>query len=145
MSDSENSGDGADETFVVTPNEDARGGGDGLMAGGTRLDPALARRMLQRHIANPDDPIVRRPRHGPAGPVPGPTDQGSPGRAAIVQGQVYIVAVVVIVQLFLVTVSLNELLSGRTAPLWGITAISFVGFLLTLLVNFWPRRIVKGY
>lgn len=136
-------GDGADETFVVAPNDEEDGGA--MMAGGTRLDPALARRMLQRHIANPDDPVVRRPRYGPAGPVPGPTDQGSPGRTAIVQGQVYIVAVIVIVQLFLVTVSLNELLSGRTAPLWGITAVSFAGFLITLLVNFWPRRIVKGY
>ena len=140
---SERDGNGVDETFVVAPIEDTPGAE--LMAGGTRLDPVLARRMLQRHIANPDDPVVRRPRHGPAGPVPGPNDQGSPGRAAIVQGQVYIVAVVVIVQLFLVTVSLNELLSNQTASLWGITAISFVTFLVALLVNFWPRKIVKGY
>lgn len=140
MSTSDN---GADDTFVVTPNDAVPDGA--VMAGGTQLDPKVARRMLQRHIANPDDPVIRRPRHGPAGPVPGPTDQGSPGRAAIVQGQVYLVAVVVIVQLFLVTVSLNELLSGRTSPLWGITAISFVGFLIALLVHFWPRKIVKGY
>lgn len=136
-------GTGAEEPFVVSPGEDIAG--ETMMAGGTRLDPKVARQMLRRHIANPDDPIVRRPRHGPAGPVPGPMEQGSPGRVAIVQGQVYIVAVIVIVQLFLVTVSLNELLSGRTAPLWGITAISFCGFLIALIVHFWPRRIVKGY
>lgn len=133
----------ADEPFVVARDEEAQG--ETPMVGGTRLDPAVARHMLRRRIANPDDPVVRRPRHGPAGPVPGPMEQGSPGRVAIVQGQVYLVAVIVIVQLFLVTVSLNELLSGRTAPLWGIAAISFCGFVITLIVHFWPRRIVKGY
>lgn len=144
MSDNENdSHTDADEPFVVTPDEDIQG--ETLMAGGTRLDPAVARHMLRRHIANPDDPVVRRPRHGPAGPVPGPMEQGLPGRIAIVQGQVYLVAVIVIVQLFLVTVSLNELLSNRTAPLWGITAISFCGFLISLIIYFWPRRIVQGY
>ncbi len=140
---SNSGGDGAGDTFAVTPNDESQDGV--MMAGGTRLDPKVARQRLQRHIANPDDPVVRRPRHGPAGPMPGPNDRGSPGRTAIVQGQVYIVAVVVIAQLFLVTVSLNELLSGRTAPLWGITGISLAGFLIALLVNFWPRKIVKGY
>lgn len=136
-------GTGADESLVVPPDDNTEG--EAMIAGGTRLDPKVARYMLRRHIANPDDPIVRRPRHGPAGPMPGPMEQGSPGRVAIVQGQAYLVAVIVIVQLFLVTVSLNELLSGRTAPLWGITAISFCGFVIALVVNFWPRRIVNGY
>ncbi len=96
------------------------------------------------HKANPDDPPVRRPVQGPKGPLPGPNYLGLQGRTAIVQGQVYIVAVIVIVQLWLVTDALYELLSGRSSSLGWLTFASVIGFALALLVAFWPRRRVEG-
>jgi hypothetical protein len=90
--------------------------------------------------ANPGDPVVRRPRQGRHGPMPGPDDTSSPGRTAIVQGQVFLVAVIVLVQLWLVTTSLLELLSGHGADLDALTAVSGLGVLIALLVWQWPRR-----
>jgi hypothetical protein len=69
--------------------------------------------MSQRR-ANPDDPQVRRASQGPHGPLPVPYSQGLLGRAAIVQGQLCIVAVVVVVQIWLIPDALYELLSGRS-------------------------------
>ncbi len=69
--------------------------------------------------ANPDDPRVQRPPQGPHGPRPGPNYLGIPGRMAIVQGQVFLVAAIAIVQLWLITDALYELLSGRPASLGG--------------------------
>ena len=114
------------------------------IVGGTRLDPATRERMIRRHMANPDDPPVPRlPRNRQA---PMSADAaGSPGRVAIVQGQVYLVGVILIAQLFLVTTALYELLSGRTGKLWGIAAVSLAGFALALLITLWPRRRVKGF
>ncbi|HET9919064.1 MAG TPA: hypothetical protein VFQ30_04425, partial [Ktedonobacteraceae bacterium] len=59
---------------------------------------------------------------------------------AIVQGQVFILAVIVIAQLWLVTDALYELLSGRIASLGYLTLASFLGFAIALIVAFWPRR-----
>lgn len=91
--------------------------------------------------ANPDDPPTRRPPRGPhGGPEPGPYYVGLEGRIAIVQGQVFILAVIVIAQLWLVTDALYELLSGRIASLGYLTLASFLGFAIALIVAFWPRR-----
>ena len=67
-----------------------------------------------RHEANPDDPPVQRPPRGPSGLMPGPNFLGLQGRIAIVQGQVFLLAVILIAQLAIITVALYELLSGRT-------------------------------
>jgi hypothetical protein len=94
--------------------------------------------------ANPDDPPVQRPPQGPRGPLPGPRMPGAPGRIAIVQSQVFLVAVIMIVQLWLVTDALFQLLSGRPQELWGLTISSGVGFVLALFVALWPLRRVRG-
>ena len=96
-----------------------------------------------RHKANPDDPPVRQPARGPKGVQPGPNYLGLQGRIAIVQGQVFIVAVILIVQLWLVTAALYELLSGRSGPLIWLALVSLIGFALALLVSFWPRRRIE--
>ncbi len=95
-------------------------------------------------IANPDDPPVRRPPQGPHGPRPGPNYLGIPGRTALVQGQVFLVAAIVVVQLWLITDALYELLSGRPGFLGWITLISGLGFVLALVVSVFPRRRITG-
>ena len=94
----------------------------------------------RRKVANPDDPPVVRPPWGPRGPMPGPNYRGSSGRIAIVQGQIFIVAVILAAQLWLVTVALFDLLSGQTSILAWLALVSFVGFIVSLIVYFWPRR-----
>jgi hypothetical protein len=94
----------------------------------------------RRHVANPDDPPVHRPPRGPKGVQPGPNFLGLPGRTAIVQGQVFLVALILIVQLWLVTDALLELLSGRTSNLVPLALVSLLGFILALIISFWPRR-----
>ena len=94
----------------------------------------------RRKVANPDDPPVVRPPWGPGGPMPGPNYRGSSGRIAIVQGQIFIVAVILIVQLWLITVALFDLLSGQASILAWLALASFVGFIVALIVYFWPRR-----
>lgn len=95
--------------------------------------------------ANPDDPPVQRPLIGPRGPMPGPNFLGLEGRIAIVQAQVFLLAMIVIVQLWLVTDALYEFLSGRTANLGWVTLASGGTFLLALLITFWPRRRIEGH
>jgi hypothetical protein len=97
-----------------------------------------------RPKANPDDPVVPRPVRGNHGILPAPYFLGLQGRTAIVQGQVYIVAIILIVQLFLVTDALYELLSGHPHPLLWLALVSFIGFALALLVTFWSRRRIEG-
>jgi hypothetical protein len=104
-----------------------------------------APRQRQRRQANPDDPYLRRPRQGRYGPLPGPDYLGAPGRVAIVQGQVYIVGLILVAQLFLVTVALYQLLSGQQQTLWAIMGISFAGFIIALVVTLWPRQRSQGY
>lgn len=93
--------------------------------------------------ANPDDPRVQRPPQGPHGPRPGPNYLGIPGRTAIVQGQVFLVAAIVVVQLWLITDALYELLSGRVGLLGWLTLASGLGFVLALIMTFWPRRRIE--
>jgi hypothetical protein len=102
-----------------------------------------AKEVEYRRKANPDDPPVSRPKRGRKGALPGPNYSGLQGRTAIVQGQVYIVAIILIVQLFLVTDALYELLSGRSGILVWLSAVSFIGFALALLVTFWPSRRIE--
>ena len=99
---------------------------------------------LHQHVANPDDPPVRRPPMGPRGPRPGPNYLGIPGRAAIVQGQVFLLVIIVIAQLVIITVALFELLSGRSDTLGWLTLVSAIGFVLALVIAFWPLRRVEG-
>lgn len=100
--------------------------------------------MLRRHVANPDDPPVRRPPMGRRGPLPGPNYLGIPGRAAIVQGQVFLLVIIVIAQLLIVTDALYELLSGRSDVLGWLTLVSAIGFALALVISFWPLRRIEG-
>lgn len=93
-----------------------------------------------RPVANPDDPPVRRPPRGPRGPLPGPNYLGLAGRTAIVQGQVFLVAVILVAQLWLITDALFELLSGHSSPLGWLALVSFFGFVLALIITFWPRH-----
>ncbi|EFH82641.1 molybdopterin-dependent oxidoreductase [Ktedonobacter racemifer] len=65
------------------------------------------------------------------------------GRIALVQGQVFIVAIIVIAQLWLVSDALYELLSGRVASLAWLALASVLGFALALIVVFWPRRRIE--
>ena len=98
------------------------------------------RTRRRKYVANPDDPPVVRPPRGPRGPLPGPNYRGSSGRIAIVQGQIFIVAVILAAQLWLVTVALFDLLSGQASILVWLALVSFVGFIVALIVYFWPRR-----
>lgn len=96
-----------------------------------------------RRKANPDDPNVRRPPRGPRGPMPGPNFLGLEGRIAIVQGQVFLLAVILIAQLAIITDALYELLSGRSERLGWLALASGIGFVLALLIVFWPRRRIE--
>jgi hypothetical protein len=138
------SGSASDEG-VVSRAPDASGpAGEDVVAGGTHLTPAERSRMLRRHTANPDDPPVPPRREGPQGVVLGPEYSMAPGRMAIVQGQVYLVGVILVAQLWLITTALWELLSGRPQTIWGLTVASGIGFLIALVVALWPRRRTKG-
>ena len=90
--------------------------------------------------ANPDDPPVRRPPRGPRGPRPGPHFLGLEGRIAIVQAQVFLLVIILVVQLWIVTDALYELLSGRTTSLGWLALASGIGFVVALIVTLWPRR-----
>jgi putative flippase GtrA len=75
--------------------------------------------------------------------MPGPHYVGLQGRTAIVQAQVFLVAIIVIIQLWLVTDALYELLSGRPGILGGLVLASFLGFVIALIIAFWPRRRIE--
>ncbi|HCJ35144.1 MAG TPA: hypothetical protein DHV65_12720 [Ktedonobacter sp.] len=96
-----------------------------------------------RRKANPDDPPVQRPPSGPRGVMPGPNFLGLEGRIAIVQAQVFLLAVILIAQLWLITDALYELLSGRTANLGWLALVSGIGFVLALVITLWPRRRIE--
>lgn len=96
-----------------------------------------------RRKANPDDPNVRRPPRGRHGPMPGPNFPGLEGRIAIVQGQVFLLAVILVAQLAIITDALYELLSGRSERLGWLALASGVGFALALLIVFWPRHRIE--
>lgn len=136
-------GDTLYESFVVARGDGSEPGE--VEAGGTIMSRSEAQDLLRRHVANPDDPHVTPPPMTRAGPRPGPNYLGAPGRVAIVQGQVYIVGVMLVAQLLLITIGLFELLSGHGRILWWITAASFAFFVIALVVYFWPRRRVEGF
>jgi hypothetical protein len=96
-----------------------------------------------RRKANPDDPAVIRPPQDARGPRPGPHFLGLEGRIAIVQGQVFLLAIILVVQLWLITDALYELLSGRRASLGWLALASAIGFAVALLIFLWPRRSVE--
>jgi hypothetical protein len=96
-----------------------------------------------RRRANPDDPPVKPPPRGPRGLMPGPNFLGLEGRIAIVQGQVFLLAVILIAQLAIITDALYELLSGRTGLLGWLALASGIGFALALAIVFWPRRRIE--
>ena len=100
--------------------------------------------ITRRQKANPDDPPVQRPPRGPHGPLPGPHFLGLEGRIAIVQAQVFLLAAIMIAQLWLITDALYELLSGQTANLGWIALASGLAFALGLVITFWPRRRIEG-
>ena len=114
-----------------------------LMPPGNGLMQARAR-TKRVPKANPDDPSVHRPPQGPRGSLPGPNYLGLPGRTAIVQGQVFLVGLILIAQLWLITDALFELLSGRHSSLLWLALVSFLGFILALVISFWPRRRIEG-
>ncbi len=103
-------------------------------------DVLILRRRPPHPVANPDDLPVQRPPEGPHGPRPGPFFLGLPGRAAIAEGQVFIVAFIVVAQLWLITDTLYEALSGRAQNLGWLTLASAAGFVIALVVWLWPRR-----
>ncbi len=104
---------------------------------------ASDRERRPRPKANPDDPPVTFPPYGPKGPEPEPYFLGLPGRTAIVQAQVFLVALILIVQLGLITDALYELLSGRPGAIGWLVLASAIGFVLALIVVIWPRRRVE--
>lgn len=116
-----------------------------LWAEDESTDRQLWADMARAPRANPDDPIVRRPPADARGPRPGPDFRGATGRIAIVQGQVYLVGVILIAQLFLITTALYELLSNRTELLWWIALAQLAGFLIALVIAIWPRQRVRGF
>lgn len=138
--------DGRDETDSVAIGHAATDESDNdQWAEEATADSQLWADMARAPRANPDDPIVRRPPADARGPRPGPDSRGAPGRIAIVQGQVYLVGVILITQLFLITTALYEMLSGRTGLLWWIALAQLAGFLLALVISLWPRRRVRGF
>ena len=98
----------------------------------------------KRPTANPDDPPVASVRQSAKGPQPGPYFRGLPGRGAIVEGQVFVVAFIFIVQLWLVTEALYQLLSGQRGALGWLALTSFLGFVIALVVWRWPRHHIEN-
>ena len=99
--------------------------------------------QTDRRKANPDDPPVKPPPRGPRGLMPGPNFLGLEGRIAIVQAQVFLLAVILVAQLWLITAALYELLSGRTAGLGRLALASGIGFILALVITIFPRRRIE--
>ncbi len=96
-----------------------------------------------RRKANPDDPAVQPPPQGPNGPRPGPNFLGLEGRIAIVQGQVFLLALILVAQLWLITYALYELLSGRSASLGWLALASGISFVVALVVTLWPHKRIE--
>ncbi len=127
------------------PGHDARGESIQRRSG-ERAGATSKRQPAERHrrVANPDDWPVHPPPRGPHGPLPGPREPGSPGRIAIVQGQVFIVGAILIAQLWLITDALYSLLSGHPQDLGWLALASGAGFVIALVVWLWPRRRTSG-
>ena len=104
------------------------------------VDELPVRRTSQSHVANPDDPPVIHPPRSARGLRPEPYFPGLPGRGAIVEAQVFVVAFLFIAQLLFVTDALYELLSGRTRTIGWLALASLLGFIIALVVWRWPHR-----
>ena len=104
---------------------------------------SLGNSPTERRKANPDDPPVKPATRSPSGLMPGPNFLGLEGRIAIVQAQVFLLAVILIAQLAIITVALYELLSGRTGLLGWLALASGIGFALALVITVWPRRRIE--
>jgi hypothetical protein len=61
-----------------------------------------------------------------------------------VQGQVFIVGAILVLQLWLVTDALFSLLSGHPQDLGWLALASGAGFMIALVVWLWPRRRIQG-
>lgn len=94
----------------------------------------------RRRVANPDDPPVEKPPMKDWGLVPGPYYLGLSGRLTIVQGQIFLVFLLVALQLFLVAQTLLEVLSGQPKHLIWLTVLSILCFAISLVVGIWPNR-----
>jgi uncharacterized protein involved in exopolysaccharide biosynthesis len=57
-----------------------------------------------------------------------------------VQGQVFLLVVILIAQIWLITDALYELFSNRPERLVWLALASGLGFALALLIFFWPQR-----
>jgi hypothetical protein len=132
-----------DEQAVSSVAEGSRANELGTIGNTGGMSRLVDARRPRGHVANPGDPLVHQPRQGPHGPLPGPHYFGLQGRTAIVQGQVYLVAIILIAQLWLVTDALYELLSGHSDPLVRLALASTLGFVLALIITFWPRRRIE--
>jgi hypothetical protein len=55
----------------------------------------------------------------------------------------FLVAVILIAQLWLVTDALYELLSGKTNNLGWLALASLIGFIIALIVTLWPQRRIE--
>lgn len=145
MSNSQDSSYESDKQNLRSQEKDSRANELETIANTSGTSMLASSRIRRRRVANPDDPIVQPPPRGPrGGPWPGPNYIGIQGRTAIVQGQVFLVAIILIIQLWLVTDALYELLSGRTSLLAWLALASAIGFALALLVSYWPRRRIEG-
>jgi hypothetical protein len=80
----------------------------------------------------------------PKGPQPEPYFRELPGRGAIIEGQVFVVAFIFIAQLWLVTEALYQLLSGQRGAFGWIALASFLGFVIALVVWRWPRHHISN-
>jgi hypothetical protein len=117
---------------------------DQTTGSGTDYQERAHPRRPYGHPANPGDPPVQRPPTTERGIMPGPHYLGLAGRTAIVQGQVFLVAVILVLQLWLITDALYDLLSGSPGMLGWLTLMSALGFILALIITFWPRRRIRG-
>ena len=62
-----------------------------------------------------------------------PYDPGHPGRVAVVQSQVVLVIILVVAQLWLVTLALDEVLSGRGVWLLAFASTAALGVAVMVL------------
>lgn len=100
-------------------------------------------RVPVQRSANPDDVPVKRPAQGRRGVIQGPNYLGLAGRTAIVQAQIFLMAGILVVQLWLVTDALFSLLSGRSDILGWLALASAIGFGIALIVALSPKRSIS--
>lgn len=95
-------------------------------------------------VANPDDTPVKRLPRDRHGVIAGPHYQALPGRIAITQTQTIMLTLLVIAQLWILTQSLIDSLSGRGADLSGLGIASILCFILGAIVVWLGSRSSRG-